>query len=314
MKRIPAQWEKQESILMVMPHINSDWSDNLQSAKSVFIKIASSICYKQKLILICDDIEATKEMFYYVNNITFVKIDTNDTWIRDYGPISIFENDKRVLLDFGFNGWGNKYECTLDNGVTKKLFKEAISDDFVLEGGSIDSDGCGTIMTTSSCLLNPNRNPHLNKKQIEEKLKHTLGAKRILWLENMILEGDDTDGHVDMFARFIDEEIIIFTDMLDVKKQLENFRTIDGKPYRLIPLPIPSPKYKNDKKLPASYTNFLIINEAVLLPVYDDLLDKEVIVLFKKLFPTREVIPINSLRLIEEGGSIHCSTINILLC
>ncbi len=314
MKRIPAQWEKQESILMVMPHVNSDWVDNLQSAKSVFIKIASSICYKQKLILICDDIEATKEMFCYVNNITFVKIDTNDTWIRDFGPISIFENDKRVLLDFQFNGWGNKYECTLDNGVTKKLFKEAISDDFVLEGGSIESDGCGTIMTTSSCLLNPNRNPHLNKKQIEEKLKHTFGAKRILWLENMRLEGDDTDGHVDMFARFIDKETIIFADMLDVKKQLENFRTIDGKPYRLIPLPIPSPKYKNDKKLPASYANFLIINEAVLLPVYDDLLDEEVIVLFKKLFPTREVIPINSLRLIEEGGSIHCSTINILLC
>jgi len=327
--KLPAQWERQDCILMVFPHKDSDWADDLESAKSVFIKIASSICFKQKLILICNDVEAVKSLFCYIDKISFVKLESNDTWIRDFGVISVYENGVRKLIDFQFNAWGGKFPFLLDNEINKKLhsklvFKDAKlqSEDFVLEGGSIESDGCCTILTTTKCLLNPNRNPNLNKNQIENRLKTTLGAKRILWLNHGELLGDDTDAHIDTLARFIDRDTIAyvscedkkdphFEELLKMKMELKTFIRGDGKPYRLIPLPLPLPKYKNNKRLPATYANFLITNYAVLLPTYEDLLDKKMIILFKELFPTREIIPINSIRLIEEGGSIHCSTINV---
>lgn len=328
MIRVPAEWEKQDSILMSFPHAQSDWDDDLQSAISVFVRMASSICFNQKLILICDDIQKTKDLFCYHDKISFVKLETNDTWIRDYGPISIYENDEHKLIDFQFNAWGGKFEYKLDNAITKELhskwhfgISKLIEEDFVLEGGSIESDGAGTILTTSECLLNPSRNPSLSKSQIEEKLKSILGAKRILWLDHGSLIGDDTDAHIDTLARFIDKETIVYVSretndkehesLSKMKSQLESFKTIDGKPYKLIPLPLPSAKYKDGERLPATYANFLIANHVILLPIYNDTLDKEMISLFKELFPSREIIPINALRLIEEGGSIHCSTMHV---
>ncbi len=329
MIKLPAQWEKQDCIMMVFPHKNSDWADDLESAKSVFVKMASAICFKQKLILICDDIEAVKSLFCYTDKITFVKLASDDTWIRDFGVISVYEDGVRKLIDFQFNAWGGKFPFLLDNEITKKLHSMCYfgvsklqCEDFVLEGGSIESDGCCTILTTSKCLLNPNRNPQLNKNQIEDKLKTTLGAKRILWLNHGELLGDDTDAHIDTLARFIDRHTIAYVscddktdpqydELLKMKMQLKTFLRGDGKPYRLIPLPLPSPKYKKGKRLPATYANFLITNFAVLLPVYEDVQDKKMITLFKELFPSREIIPINSIRLIEEGGSIHCSTMDV---
>ena len=324
MKRLPAEWEKQDSILMSFPHAKSDWADDLQSAISVFVRIASSICFNQKLILVCDDVEATKKLFCYHDKISFVKLETNDTWIRDYGPITIYEDDERKLIDFQFNAWGGKFEYDYDNQITKQLHSKwhfgvskLLEEDFVLEGGSIESDGAGTILTTTECLLNQNRNSSFSKSQIEEKLKDTLGIKRVLWLEHGSLIGDDTDAHIDTLARFIDKDTIVYVscetndELVKMKEQLETFRTIDGKPYRLIPLPLPSDKYKNGEQLPATYVNFLIANHVVLLPTYDDVLDKEMVSLFKELFPTREIIPINAMRLIEEGGSIHCSTMQV---
>lgn len=322
MKRLPAEWENQDCVLMVFPHAKSDWADNLLSAKSVFVKMASAICYKQKLILICDDIKSTKELFCYHDNISFVKLQTNDTWIRDFGPISIYDNNRRKLIDFQFNGWGGKFDFELDNIVSKQLFEQLLFEDFILEGGSIDSDGDGTILTTSRCLLNPNRNPNLTEKEIEEKLKTTLGAKKVLWLNNGFLLGDDTDSHIDTLARFVDKDTIVYvtcdeddehySSLKKMEDELKSFKTIESNKYKLIPLPLPSAKYKESTRLPATYANFLIINHAILLPIYDDVLDSKMIELFKDLFPTREIIPINSLRLIEEGGSIHCSTMNIV--
>jgi agmatine deiminase len=329
MIRLPAEWEEQDSILMVFPHKDSDWADDLVSAQSVFLRMASSIAAYQKLILICDDVEKTKEFFCYKDKISFISLPTNDTWIRDFGPISIYHDNVRELIDFQFNGWGNKYEASLDNSITKMLHKKwhfmlskLIVSDFILEGGSIESDGEGSLLTTKKCLLNPNRNPHLTQQQIEDRLKELLGIKRFLWLEHGELEGDDTDAHIDTLARFIDRDTIAYVacedkkdshyDSLEkMKKELEAFKTVDGKPYRLIPLPLPSAKYKDDKRLAATYANFLITNKAVLLPTYHDNRDKEMVLLFKKLFPKREIIPINALRLIEEGGSIHCSTMQI---
>jgi agmatine deiminase len=320
MIRLPAEWEKQEMILIAFPHSKTDWADDLQSAYSIFVKIASAICFNQKLIILVpkDDREKVKSMFCYHDRISFVSYETDDTWIRDFGPISIYDDGERKLLDFKFNAWGDKYSSSLDDIITKQLhskwyfgLSELISEDFVLEGGSIDSNGAGIVLTTTNCLLNQNRNKNYTKEDIERKLKDTLGAKQILWLDNCILEGDDTDGHIDMFARFVDSDTIVYVDINDLKQQLEKFKTLERASYNLIPLPIPSPKYKNGKKLPASYANFLICNDVVLLPTYDDKHDREMIDLFKRLFPDREIIPINALRLIEEGGSIHCSTMNV---
>ncbi len=323
MIRLPAEWEEQDSILMVFPHKGTDWANDMQSAQSVFLRMASSISAFQKLILICDDVEETKNLFCYHDRISFVKLETNDTWIRDFGPISVYHDSRRKFIDFQFNGWGNKYEASLDNKVSKSLFDKChfILSDFVLEGGSIESDGKSSLMSTKKCLLNPNRNPHLSQAEIEEKLCTMLGIKRFLWLEHGELEGDDTDAHIDTLARFIDESTIAYVtcekedshhkELQKMHEELKAFKTSDNKPYRLIPLPLPSAKYKNAKRLAATYANFLITNKSILLPVYDDYHDSAMIALFKTLYPSREIIPINALRLIEEGGSIHCSTMQI---
>jgi len=329
MKRLPAEWEPQDSILMVFPHKNSDWAKDLQSAESVFLRIASSICFKQKLILVCDNKERVKEMFCYHDKISFVEFDTNDTWIRDFGPITIYNNDQRELINFRFNGWGGKFEADKDDQVTAYLHKNwhfglspLLHEEMVLEGGSIESDGAGTLLTTSKCLLNPNRNPNMNKEEIEQKLTELFGLKRILWLHHGELIGDDTDAHIDTLARFIDPKTIAYVscenpddphyeDLQKMKEELESFYTLDGEPYKLIPLPLPQPKYKENQRLPATYANFLIANHVVLVPTYEDPLDKEMVALFQTLFPQKEIIPIKSTRLIEEGGSIHCSTMHI---
>jgi len=329
MRRLPAEWEPQDSILMVFPHKKSDWADDLKSAESVFLRIASSICFNQKLILVCDDRERVKEMFCYHDKISFVQFDTNDTWIRDFGPITIYENDERKLIDFRFNGWGGKFDATLDDQVTAYLHKNwhfgispLLHEKMVLEGGSIESDGKGTLLTTTKCLLNPNRNSNMSKEKIEAKLTEFFGLERILWLHHGELIGDDTDAHIDTLARFIDPETIAYVtcnnpddphyeELKKMEAELQSFKTPEGKPYRLIPLPLPAPKYKNGQRLPATYANFLIANHVVLLPTYEDPLDKEMTALFKTLFPTREIIPIKATRLIEEGGSIHCSTMQV---
>jgi agmatine deiminase len=265
MRRVPAEWEKQDSILMSFPHKNSDWADDMQSALSVFVRMASSICFNQKLILVCDDIQKTKELFCYHDKISFVSLKTNDTWIRDYGPITIYEDGVRKLIDFQFNAWGGKFKYDYDNQITKQLHKkwhfgvsELLEEDFILEGGSIESDGEGTILTTSKCLLNPNRNKTFSKEQIEERLKTALGAKRVLWLNHGELIGDDTDAHIDTLARFVAKDTIAYVtcqkddehyqELEKMKKELESFETYEGKAYKLIPLPLPQAKYKNGQR------------------------------------------------------------------
>jgi len=327
--RLPAEWEEQDAVMMVFPHKNSDWVDDLKSAESVFLRIASSISSLQKLYLVCDDIDRIKSMFCYHDRISFVKFDTNDTWIRDFGAISVISDGIRELYDFRFNGWGDKFEASLDNLVNSFLYEKYLfypsklnKIDMVLEGGSIESDGCGTLLTTKKCLLNKNRNPNLSKDDIENKLIELFGLERVLWLEHGELEGDDTDAHIDTLARFVNKDTIVYVscdkddshyhELKEMQRELKSFKTLDNKPYNLIPLPLPKPIYKDEKRLPATYANFLIINKAVLLPIYNDSYDRRMVELFKELFENREIIPINSLRLIEEGGSIHCSTMNIV--
>ena len=329
MRRMPAEWEKQKAVLLSFPHKNSDWSDNLNSALSVFVKIAQAIAYKESVYIVCDDKQMIKDLFCSTNNMSFIELPTNDTWTRDYGVITVEDDGETKFLDFTFDGWGGKFDAHLDNDVNKALQQKGYfgitpfeTIEFVFEGGSIESDGEGTILTTSECLCNPNRNGGLTKETIEAKLTEYLGAKRFLWLDHGYLAGDDTDSHIDTLARFVNSNTIVYVKCDDkndehyealnaMEKQLREFTTVERKHYNLVALPMTKAIYKDGIRLPATYANFLITNHALIYPTYDDEADKIVGDIFKELFSNLEIIPINCLRLIEQGGSLHCSTMQI---
>ncbi len=333
LRRMPAEWEKQKLVLMSFPHEETDWAenDNLKAALSPFIRIAQAIAYGEAVYIICKDKEKISSLFCSTRNMTFIELPTNDTWIRDYGYISIKEEGENRLLNFTFDGWGGKFEGTLDNTVNSALHKKGYMGttplepiDFVLEGGSIESDGEGTVLTTSTCLCNPNRNGGLSKPEVEEKLHLTLGTDRILWIDHGYLAGDDTDSHIDTLARFVNKETIAYVKCVDtedehyealqkMEAQLQNFRTKAGEAYKLVALPMCEAKYDlQGNRLPATYANFLITNDALVYPTYNDKNDAKVGEIFKALFLCREVIPVNCLKLIEQGGSLHCSTMQLV--
>ncbi|WP_234697120.1 agmatine deiminase family protein [Nitrosophilus alvini] len=327
MKRLPAEWERQRETLLVFPHDESDWNEYLSDIRKTYIDIVKAITKYQKCTLLCKDIEEAKDWFAGFENINFIQMDTNDTWIRDYGPITIKAGSKAKYLDFFFNGWGLKYPANFDNLVNRKLYAEKFLDNletigFVLEGGSIESNGEGIILTTKECLLEANRNPHLSQKEIENSLKNFLGAKKILWLNHGFLAGDDTDSHIDTLARFIKKDTIVyvkcddpedehFEELLKMEKELKSFKDLNKKSFTLVPLPWISPKFYKNERLPATYANFLFINDAILVPVYGDKNDKKAVELFKNLLPDREVIPVDSSVLIRQHGSIHCASMQI---
>ncbi len=318
---MPAEWEKQQCVLVSFPHEETDWAPDLEASLSPFIRIAQAIAYGQAVYIICKNKEKIASLFCSTRNMTFIELPTNDTWIRDYGYISIKDEGQSKLLDFTFDGWGGKFEASLDNAVNTALHQKGYmgttpleSIDFVLEGGSIESDGEGTILTTTECLCNPNRNGGLDKKTIESKLKETLGAKRFLWLDHGYLSGDDTDSHIDTLARFVNTTTIAYVKCDDkedehyealqkMETQLKTFETNEGKPYTLVALPMSDAVYDDEgNRLPATYANFLITNDALIYPTYGVVQDKEAHEIFKTLFPEREIIPVNCLKLIEQGG------------
>ena len=330
MRRSRAEWEEQKAVLMSFPHNETDWKKDLKGALSPFVRIAQAIAYSQAVYIICKDKDEISELFCSKKNLTFIEIPTNDTWIRDYGYLSIEENGERKLLDFKFDGWGGKFEASLDNAVNRKLYNKGYLGitpleevDFVLEGGSIESDGCGTILTTTQCLCNPNRNGGKTKEEVERTLRDNLGAKRVLWLDYGYLAGDDTDAHIDTVARFVNRHTITYLQCLDNRDehydtlqkmhlQLKKFRTFDGKPYRLIPLPMCEARYGDrGNRLPLTYANFLITNSALLYPTYNLKTDKPAGIILRSLFPDKEIIPIDCSKLIEEGGALHCSTMQV---
>jgi agmatine/peptidylarginine deiminase len=304
------EWEKQEFVQLVYPHKNTDWNCCLKEAINTFTEIAYAIAQYEK-VLICYEDENTISHLKHKNFI-FKKTVNNDTWARDFGAISVKINNEVKLLDFKFNGWGLKYPANLDNQISRKLFNIHKSYNFVLEGGSIDTNG-KTLLTTSQCLLETNRNYPLSKEQIENFLKKELFIDKIIWLNHGFLEGDDTDSHIDTLARFVNENTIVYCkceDKNDIHynelKKMEKELKKTG--FNIIPLPLPEPKAWDNHRLPATYANFLIINNAVLLPIYEDKKDKYVYDIFCELFPNREIIPINANTLIKQHGSIHCIT------
>ncbi len=334
---MPGEWENQSGVLITWPHVHSDWSGNLAAIETLYIQLSREICLREKLLVIAYDLALKKHiesLFKHhqlnLSNLHFFIAKTNDTWTRDYGPICLTQDDQVHLLDFQFNGWGGKYNASLDNHITHQLLvekklkpSEVRIHDFILEGGSIESDGAGTVLTTSSCLLSKSRNELYSKKQIHLMLQNTLSAKNVLWLDHGYLAGDDTDSHIDVLARFTDENTIVhikqndpndehFSDSQAMETQLKSFRNVNGNAYHLVSLPFPAAKYDEDgRRLPASYANFLIINQAVLVPTYDDAQDRIALNILQQQFKNRDIIGIPFNAAIQQNGSLHCLTMQL---
>jgi agmatine/peptidylarginine deiminase len=323
----PAEWQKQSFLQLTFPHQESDWSYILDEVTACFVEIIETAARFQDVLVVCDSVERVKSFFNSTQNIFFVQAGSNDTWARDHGGITVLENGKAVIHDYIFNGWGNKFEAGLDNQITKRLYEKGVFEncsintfDLVLEGGSLESDGKGTILTTSECLLSKNRNEHLSKQQIEQLLKENFGAERILWLNHGYLAGDDTDSHIDTLARFCDEKTIAYVScenpedehyeaLLQMKKELQQFTDFEGNPYKLVEVPLPDACFDTEgNRLPATYVNFTIINGAVLVPVYGVSQDEKALEILQSCFPERKVIGVNCRILIEQHGSLHCVT------
>ena len=299
-----AEWEHQSMVQLTWPHEGTDWAPILDEITAIYENMASEI-RKREPLLIVDSIPH------------------NDTWARDHGFITVEEDSVLFLLDFKFNGWGEKFEAALDNEINKHLYEQGLVKgtyedhlDFVLEGGSIESDGKGTVFTTECCLMAPHRNQPLTKEEIEERLKEWLGAERIVWLQHGSLIGDDTDGHIDTLVRICPNDTLLYTggdkdhpDLAEMEKELQDLQTLDGKPYRLLKLPLPRPIYDDGDRLPATYANYLIVNGAVLVPTYNQPdLDQEAMDVIQQAYPDREIVGIDCCAVIKQHGSLHCCT------
>ena len=316
-RRMPAEWEPQSAVQLTWPHESTDWAPILSEITAVYEEMKREI-EKREPVIIVDDIPH------------------NDTWARDHGFITVVENsplktqnskpntqNSKLLLDFCFNGWGEKFPAELDNAINRQLFDRGVVKgtyephlDFVLEGGSIESDGKGTVFTTTCCLMAPHRNQPLTQQQIEERLKEWLGAERIVWLQHGSLIGDDTDGHIDTLVRICPNDTLLYTggdedhpDLCLMEQELKALRTLEDKPYRLLKLPLPRPIYDGEDRLPATYANYLVINGAVLVPTYAQPdLDTEAMHTIGQAFPDREIVGIDCRAVIKQHGSLHCCT------
>lgn len=332
--RLPAEWEPHGAVMLSWPHKDTDWAPVLDEAIDCFVEIAKAIAREETLIVVAPDVEEPRRVLdceKLPNRILYLTVPTNDTWARDFGPITVERDGNPVICDFKFNGWGLKFPADKDNLITRAmcntgLLRGRYSNElsFVLEGGSIESDGQGTLMTTSQCLLSPNRNGAMSRDEIEEYLKSRFGLDRVLWLDYGALEGDDTDSHIDTLARLAPNDTILYVGTDDVtdshydelnkmKLQLQSFETASGQPYNLIELPLPDAVYDEEgNRLPATYANFLIMNHSILMPVYRQPQKDELAAqIIKIAFPDHQVVKIDCSVLIKQHGSLHCVTMQV---
>lgn len=322
--------------MLTWPHDGGHWARWLEAAEACFTDLAAAIAGFEDVLVVCRDgahRDEIRERLHRAgvdpSRMHLWCVPSDDTWARDHGPITVLRDGVPVLLDFRFNGWGGKYPAARDDAITYALhrggaFGEVALErvELVLEGGSIESDGAGTLLTTRTCLLNHNRNA-LPRDEIERRLTEALGVERFLWLEHGHLEGDDTDSHIDTLARLCPQDTIVHQSCGDTRdphhrpltemaRELAAFRTRSGGTYRTVPLPMPAPMHGADgARLPAGYANFLVINGAVLVPVYGDALDAEACRRIGLCFPGRQVVPVNCRVLVEQYGSLHCVTMQI---
>lgn len=327
---LPAEWTRQSGVQLTWPHAATDWAYMLDEVQTCFLHIAREIAARELLLIVTPEPEEVKRQIsdtVNMENVRLIQCVTNDTWARDHGAITLLNADEPVLLDFKFNGWGLKFASDKDNLITRRLvdanalhgrYVNCLG--FVLEGGSIESDGKGTLLTTSECLLSPNRNGQMTQKEIETYLRNTFHLQQVLWLDHGYLAGDDTDSHIDTLARLCPNDTIVYVQCTDItdehyealrlmEEQLKTFRTLKGEPYRLLPLPMANAIIEDGERLPATYANFLILNEAVLYPTYNQPdNDRRAAEVLQQAFPDYEIVGIDCRALICQHGSLHCVT------
>lgn len=337
--RFPAEWEPQAAVLIAWPNADTDWAERLAEVEDTYIALVAAIVRFQRVVICVsdDDVETYAEMRLRSNRVDmdrvrFVTVPYDDTWLRDSGPITLRDGDRFRLLDFRFTGWGGKFDASDDDRLVERLharheFRDSARDpiDFALEGGAIETDGDGTLLTTWQCLHE--RHPDASREELTAKLAGWLKQERVLWLDHGALEGDDTDAHIDTLARFAAPDAIVFqacddpadshyAELQAMAAEIADLRTKDGKPYRLFPLPWARPILdvtadRSDRRLAASYANFLIINGAVLMPAYGDQADDAAAAVLAGAFPGREIVQVPCRPLIWQNGSLHCITMQL---
>lgn len=329
-----AEWEHQGGVQLTWPHAETDWAYMLEEIIACYVRLAFEIAIREPLLIVAPNVDEVRTLLEQqlpkraTQHIRYFQCPTNDTWARDHGFLCVRDGVKMELMDFRFNGWGGKFAAEKDNAINAQLFKEDVLQghyvdnlDFELEGGSVESDGAGTILTTAVCLLNKNRNGGPAKGDVEAELAKRLGAEQVLWLHNGELAGDDTDGHIDTLARLCPNNQIAYVQCSDkedehyaslsaMEAELRQFRTLTGEPYTLVPLPLPLPIFDEEgERLPATYANFLIMNKAVLLPIYNQpQQDAQAHEALAKIFPQHEIVDIDCSALVRQHGSLHCAT------
>ncbi|HKD70373.1 MAG TPA: agmatine deiminase family protein [Candidatus Binataceae bacterium] len=327
--RMPAEWELHKATYLTWPHNPETWPGKFDPVPAQYAAVVAGLSRFEPVRVLVKDADAAEQaraMLQQVDarmeSVEIIVELTNDSWIRDYGPIFVARTDgARVALDWKFNSWGEKYGAyDLDDVVPRRLAIrygfECLEVPLVLEGGSIDVNGVGSLLTTESCLLNPNRNPGMTRVEIEEYLRVYLGVSNILWLGDGIA-GDDTDGHVDDLARFVAGDTIVtvieddrnddnYQPLAENLERLRAMRDQDGKPFRIETLPMPPALYHEGQRLPASYANFYLANGAVIVPTFGCPSDKQSLTTLARLFPNRKVLGFYCLDLVWGLGTVHC--------
>ncbi|MCC6560677.1 MAG: agmatine deiminase family protein [Xanthomonadales bacterium] len=333
--QLPAEWESQSAVLIAWPHAGTDWAANLAEVESTYVALAHAVTRFQPLLVVVADNALRTHVQMRLRGasvdmarVRLVVADYDDTWLRDSGPITQRSGDRFRLLDFRFTGWGGKFDASRDDLLigalhAQHLFRNAEHErvDFALEGGAIEVDGNGTLMSTLTCLHQ--RHPQMSEQALCERLGQVFSAAQVVLLKAGELQGDDTDAHIDTLARFAPDRTIVFQacdDALDphypslaaMRDELATMRDVDGHPYRLLPLPWAQPMHAADgRRLAASYANFLVINGAVLMPAYGDLADAEAKRVLARAFPGHEIVAVPARSLIEQNGSLHCITMQL---
>lgn len=335
-KRLPAEWEPQHALLLTWPHESGAWGKDTQKIELVFANITRAVSRTQSVIIGAYDVahqEHISKLLSDLGVLSKVKIylvPSNDVWARDHGPITVMQDTQAVLCDFQFTGWGDKYHYQLDDQIPRCLVDSGLLPEyeyrripFILEGGAIDSDGQGTLLTTEQCLRSTTRHGSLSRSEVEAHLAEYLGVNHVLWISEGHLSGDDTDGHVDTLARFFNTNTIGYVSTDDendphyaslkaMENTLKGFRDHANQAYQLVKLPLPAPIFDLEgNRLPATYANFLLCNQQVLVPLYQDPLDELILDIFKQHFPERTVVGVDCRAAIEQYGSLHCLTMQI---
>lgn len=340
---LPPEWSEQSGVMITWPHENTDWKPYLKEITDTHMALAREITKHEGLLVVTPEADKVEQVLRQeltpkqMERVRIVEADSNDTWARDHGPITLVSQAKANgffvpchMLDFCFNGWGEKFPYEKDNAINLKLyyagaFNAALENhtDFVLEGGAIESDGKGTIFTTTNCMTAPHRNQPLTKRDIDARLKILFHAPRVVWIEHGHLIGDDTDGHIDTIVRVAPNDTLLYVgcddendeqyeDFKALEQQLKTLRTADGKPYRLVKLPMPDAIFDGADRLPATYANFLIINGAVIVPTYNQPeKDEMAMKAIGSAFLGRDIVGIDARTAVRQHGSLHCLTMQL---